>query len=92
MNHDTRGQKRVQFDFTIRFSNGGSLHGEGFRLDIPDDGISNERLADYLVEDMRLLMVGAVDIRNKAIITEPHKRVARPQARSTKEDGDQDEV
>ena len=67
--------RRVQFDFDIEFSNGGGLRGEGFRLDIEGDGISDQALADYIVRDLRLLMVGTVRIRNKSILTEPHKRL-----------------
>lgn len=66
--------RRVKFDFEIFFTNGGSLKGEGFRLDIAGDEISDRELADYLVEDLRLLMVGQVGILNKEILTEPHKR------------------
>ena len=68
MNH------RVQFDFEIAFTNGGGIRGHDFRLDIAGDDISDRELADYLVADMRLLMVGAVRILNKKIIAEPHKR------------------
>jgi len=68
--------KRVQFDFEIDFSNGGGLAGRAFRLDIDGDDIADEALADYIVRDLRLLMVGAVRIRNKTVIAEPHKRVA----------------
>lgn len=67
-------QKRVVFDFEIDFSNGGGLQGQDFRLDIEGNGIGDEALADYLVRDMRLLMVGAVRIRNKRIVEEAHKR------------------
>lgn len=67
-------QKRVKFDFEIDFSNGGGIQGQDFRLDITDDAISDEALAAYIVQDMRLLMVGAVRILNKTIIEEPHKR------------------
>src|SRR4029079_16551010 len=70
MNH------RVQFDFEIDFSNGGGIQGRDFRLDIAGDDISDRALADYLVADMRLLMVGAVHISNKRIIAETHKRKA----------------
>ena len=66
--------KRVQFDFEIDFSNGGGIQGQDFRLDIEGEEISDEELANYIVRDMRLLMVGAVRILNKRIITEPHKR------------------
>ena len=67
-------QKRVQFDFEIHFTNGGSLRGEAFRLDIAGDTISDAQLIDYVVEDLRLLMVGRTKITRKTIITEPHKR------------------
>jgi kynurenine formamidase len=49
--------KRVQFDFEIYFTNGGSLKGQDFRLDIEGDNISDKELTDYIVEDLRLLMV-----------------------------------
>src|SRR6185312_6452285 len=67
---------RVQFDFDIEFSNGGGLSGRDFRLDIPGDDIADAELADYLVADLRLLMVGGVRIGNKRIIIEAHKRAA----------------
>lgn len=66
--------KRVKFDFEIFFTNGGSLKGEDFRLDIEGDDIGEKALADYLATDMRLLMVGETRILNKEILTEPHKR------------------
>ena len=69
-------QKRVQFDFEIAFSNGGGLKGWEFRLDIDGDDISDEPLADCIVRDLRLLMVGSVKVGNKKIISEPHKRLA----------------
>jgi kynurenine formamidase len=66
--------KRVKFDFEIDFTNGGGIQGQDFRLDIAGDDISDQELADYIVRDMRLLMVGAVRILNKEIIVEQHKR------------------
>ncbi len=66
--------KRVKFDFEIHFTNGGNIKGEDFRLDISGDTISDKELADYLVADMRLLMVGEAKILNKEIFDEPHKR------------------
>lgn len=70
----TSKDKRVVFDFEIDFSNGGGIQGQGFRLDIDTDDIDDKVLADYIVEDMRLLMVGEVRILNKTIIFEKHKR------------------
>lgn len=67
-------EKRVSFDFDIAFSNGGGMQGQGFRLDIDGDDISDDELAAYIIKDLRLLMVGSVTILNKEIIDEPHKR------------------
>lgn len=66
--------KRVVFDFDIQFTNGGGIQGQDFRLDLGGDTISDKELADYLVWEMRLLMVGKVKILNKHYITEEHKR------------------
>ena len=73
MNNITE-EKRVVFDFEINFSNGGGIQGQGFRLDIDGDDIENKVLAEYIVQDMRLLMVGEVRILNKRIISQKHKR------------------
>lgn len=70
----TAADKRVQFDFEVDFSNGGGIQGQDFRLDIEGDDIADAALADTIVRDLRLLMVGAVRIFNKRIITERHKR------------------
>ncbi len=71
-------QKRVKFDFAVDFSNGGGLQGQDFRLDIDGEDIDDRALADYIVRDLRLLMVGKIRILNKAIITEAHKRASAP--------------
>lgn len=68
--------KRVKFDFEIDFTNGGGIQGQDFRLDIDGDDIDDKALADYIVKDMQLLMVGEVRIINKEIIIEKHKRQA----------------
>jgi arylformamidase len=70
--------KRVAFDFTLQFLNGGGLQGQGFRLDLDGDAISDDDLAAYIIRDLRLLMVGKVDILNKQIIEERHKRTSGP--------------
>lgn len=71
-------QKRVQFDFEIEFLNGGGIQGQGFRLDIEGDDIADAALTQYIVKDLRLLMVGRVLIKNKTILAEPHKRSSAP--------------
>jgi arylformamidase len=73
----THDQHRVEFDFELEFTNGGALQGQGFRLDIEGDDISDEELGALIVSDLRLLMVGDVRIRNKRILREAHKRGAR---------------
>ncbi|MDQ6661865.1 MAG: cyclase family protein, partial [Chloroflexota bacterium] len=67
-------EKRVQFDFEIEFTNGGGIQGQGFRLDIVGDDITDQELADYLVGELRLLMVGKAHIHKKTILVEKHKR------------------
>ncbi|HEV8692767.1 MAG TPA: cyclase family protein [Lysobacter sp.] len=70
----TKQQRRVCFDFELEFTNGGGLKGHDFRLDIAGEDISDAELIDYIVSDLRLLMVGPSRILNKRIIVEPHKR------------------
>ena len=70
-------QKRVVFDFDLQFTNGGGIQGQDFRLDIEGDDIDDAALVDYIVRDLRLLMVGPARILNKKIIVEAHKRKTR---------------
>ncbi len=60
--------KRVQFDFEIYFTNGGSIKGQDFRLDIAGDDITDKELALYIVADLQLLMVGETKILNKKLL------------------------
>ena len=75
-------EKRVKFDFEIDFSNGGGIQGQHFRLDIEGEDIADLALSDFIVKDLRLLMVRDVRIFNKQIICEPHKR-ATPESFET---------
>ena len=79
-------EKRALFDFAIRFSNGGGIQGQGFRLDIDGDDIADQALAEYIIRDLRLLMVAEVHILNKRIIAEPHKRGGTMAAAETNAD------
>jgi len=78
MNHGSTTEQRVLFDFAVEFSNGGGIQGQEFRLDIPGATIDDAALADYIVRDMRLLMVKQIHILKKQIITERHKRAESP--------------
>ena len=68
-------EKRVKFDFDIKFSNGGGLQGQDFRLDLHGNDISDDDLKTYIIDDLNLLMVGKCNILKKEIITENHKRI-----------------
>jgi arylformamidase len=57
--------RRVVFDFEIAFANGGGIQGQDFRLDIEEEGISDQELADYIVEDLRLLMRSSTSATSK---------------------------
>jgi kynurenine formamidase len=70
-------QFRAELDFDISFTNGGSLHGEGFRIDIGADTASDAELGAALVRDLGLLMAGDVQIRRRRIFRERHKRVGQ---------------
>jgi len=59
----------------------------GFRLDIVGDEINDKELADYLVRDLRLLMLNTVRIANKQIIVEPHQRRSAQTAREQRSSG-----
>ena len=62
--------RRVAFDFEIEFTNGGGLQGQDFRLDVPSEDVTDQWVADALVRDLRLLMVGDVRIRNRRVFEE----------------------
>jgi arylformamidase len=78
MDQQATTDKRVLFDFAVEFSNGGGIQGQEFRLDIEGDTIDDAALADYIVRDMRLLMVKQVHILRKQVIAEHHKRAEAP--------------
>lgn len=81
MLHQTT-DKRVVFDFEVDFLNGGGIQGQGFRLDIDGEEISDRELGDAIVRDLRLLMVEKIRILNKKIIEERHKRAAESNLRA----------
>ncbi|HEY1644010.1 MAG TPA: cyclase family protein [Streptosporangiaceae bacterium] len=69
-------QYRAELDFDIIFSNGGSLHGQEFRIDIAGPDLSDAELGAALVRDLGLLMAGEVRITRREIIADRHKRAA----------------
>jgi arylformamidase len=79
MANEFGGDYRVLCDFEIEFLNGGGLQGQGFRLDLHGDDLSDAAVARALVQDLRLLMVKRVEIRNRRVIAEAHKRAVADQ-------------
>ena len=73
---------RAVFDFHVTFTNGGSLAGTGFKLDIPRADASEDEIGLLLVRAMRLLMTERVALDNIQIIAEPHREPA-PAPRTT---------
>lgn len=65
---------RVEFDFELTFSNGGGMQGQGFRMDISGDEISDDDLIAQFVSEHRLLLVDEMRVLRKRITREAHKR------------------
>lgn len=70
------GEHRVELDFVVTFRNGGSLQGQGFRLDIEGDDITDADAGALLVRELGLLMVDEVRVDARRIVMEPHRRRA----------------
>lgn len=64
---------RAELDADITFSNGGGLHAEGFRLDVPEPDADEEEVATLLIASLGLLMTERVEVRNLRVFAEPHK-------------------
>lgn len=64
---------RARFDFDIRFANGGGLHGEGFRLDLPAREVGEGEIARLLIAHLGLALVDAVSLSGVEIVEEAHR-------------------
>lgn len=64
---------RAHFDFTISFANGGGIHGERFRLDLPRPHMTEPEIAVLLVAHLGLALVSDVELRELRIIAETHR-------------------
>jgi kynurenine formamidase len=64
---------RAQFDATVTFANGGGLHADGFRVDVPGPDVTEAEVAALFVGSLNLLMVDTVDVRNLSVFAEPRK-------------------
>jgi len=70
--------KRIVCAFEVDFRNGGGIQGQGLRLKVDGDGIEDGHLADAIVRELNLLMVGDVRILRKEIVGERHDGAATP--------------
>ncbi len=59
---------RVKFDFRVDFTNGGSLEGRDFLLDLEGTAVSEEDLKVMIVETMNLARAGNVTIFQKRVV------------------------
>jgi arylformamidase len=66
-------EHRAQFDATVIFANGGGLHAQGFRVDVPGPDVTEEQIAALFVASMSLLLVDRVQLANVRIIAEQHR-------------------
>jgi kynurenine formamidase len=66
-------QHRAQFDATVIFLNGGGLHAQGFRVDVPDPDVTEDEIATLFVTSLGLLMVDHVELTNVQLLPEAHK-------------------
>ena len=64
---------RAHFDFSIAFANGGGIQGDGFRLDLPRDGMSDADIGELLIRHLGLALVGTVELRDLRIVEEQHR-------------------
>jgi arylformamidase len=66
-------QFRAEFDAAVVFSNGGSLHTEGFRIDVPGPDTPEQEVAELFIRSLNLLMVDRVDLQQLRVFPEEHK-------------------
>jgi arylformamidase len=64
---------RAQFDATVIFANGGGLHAQDFRVDVPGVDVTDAQIAALFVASMSLLMVDRVELANVQVYPEAHK-------------------
>jgi arylformamidase len=64
---------RAQFDATVIFGNGGGLHAQGFRVDLPGPDCTEPEIAALFVASLGLLMVDRVELADVQLLVEAHK-------------------
>ncbi|WP_157001799.1 cyclase family protein [Agromyces laixinhei] len=64
---------RARFDADISFVNGGGLHAEAFRLDLPSPQLTEAQIGELLVRHLGLALVGRVELSNLSVVEEAHR-------------------
>jgi kynurenine formamidase len=64
---------RAELDAEVTFSNGGRLVAEGFRVDVPGPGVTEDEAAALLVASLGLLMTERVTVSRMRVFPEQHK-------------------
>jgi len=64
---------RARFDADIAFVNGGGLHAEAFRLDLPSQHLTEAQIGELLVRHLGLALVGSVVLSNLEVVEEAHR-------------------
>ena len=78
-------EHRAVFDFRIAFTNGGSLEGTGFRLDVPDAVVAEQDVSRLLVQSLGLSLTGSIALANLSFIEEPHQGTRAGEGPATSE-------
>jgi kynurenine formamidase len=73
-------QHRACFDFSIAFTNGGTLAATGFRIDLLGPEATRAEVGELLIHDLGLTMVGSIEIANLRIVEEAHRGMRRAAA------------
>jgi len=66
-------QFRAEFDARVEFSNGGHLEVAGFRVDVPNPGVTEDEVATLFVASLGLLMSERVEFGAFRVFAEAHK-------------------
>jgi len=69
----TATDHRAHFGFDIAFANGGGMHGEGFRLDLPSPDLDADAIGLLLVRHLGLALVQSVALHDLEIVAEQHR-------------------
>lgn len=69
----TSPEYRARFGFDIAFTNGGGMHGDGFRLDLPSPDLDAEAIGLLLIRHLGLTLVESVVLHDLEIVAEQHR-------------------